>query len=82
VTEIIIRTVIRDSFHPTDRTIAGEQHVAEIFERLSCGALRTGVTLRINNYPVAGDSRSKLGRRWKLNDPQTALKKRRDWKDE
>jgi hypothetical protein len=36
-------------------SVAGEQHIAEIFERLSCGALRTGVTLPINNHPVAGD---------------------------
>jgi hypothetical protein len=77
----------KPSFHRMDYkacsgTVAGKQHVAEIFEQLSCGALRTGVTLRINNYPVAGDSRSKPGRRWTLSDPQTGLKKRRDWKDE
>src|ERR1700734_4370719 len=36
---------------------------ANFFELLSSGALRTAVTLRINNLPVAGNSRSRLERR-------------------
>jgi hypothetical protein len=34
-------------------TVAGGQHIVEMFEQLSCDPFRTGVTLRINNHPVA-----------------------------
>src|ERR1700680_4896330 len=36
---------------------------ANFFELLSSGALRTAVTLRINNLPVAANSRARLERR-------------------